>query len=43
VADTSAISLGQLSVPVVEARLARPNGLAHDPGRLAAVLVDLVG
>jgi uncharacterized cofD-like protein len=43
VADTSAISLGQLSVPVVEARLARPNGLAHDPGRLAAVLADLVG
>jgi len=42
-ADTSTISLGELNVPVVEMRLARPNGLAHDPDRLAAALSGLVG
>ncbi len=45
VADTSAIALGAmdgLGVQVVTAELAKANGLAHDPGRLAAVLADLV-
>jgi uncharacterized cofD-like protein len=43
VADTAAIALGHLSVPVVQTRLAKANGMAHDPGRLAAALADLVG
>lgn len=43
VADTSGIALGRPSVRVVEARLAKANGLAHDPDRLAAVLEGLVG
>ncbi|MGD0321557.1 MAG: uridine diphosphate-N-acetylglucosamine-binding protein YvcK [Acidimicrobiales bacterium] len=42
-ADTTSISLGQLPVAVVEAPLAKANGLAHDPDRLASVLSDLVG
>jgi uncharacterized cofD-like protein len=43
VCDTTAVALGTVSVPVVDVPLARPNGLAHDPGRLAAVLGDLAG
>ncbi|HXQ76546.1 MAG TPA: uridine diphosphate-N-acetylglucosamine-binding protein YvcK [Acidimicrobiales bacterium] len=43
VADTTAIALGNLSVPVVEVPLAKANGLAHDPRRLAAALAGLVG
>jgi uncharacterized cofD-like protein len=43
VADTRAMALGDLSVPVVESPLAKPNGLAHDPVRLAASLASLVG
>jgi uncharacterized cofD-like protein len=43
VADTSAIALGPLRVPVVEEALARPGGGGHDPARLAAVLEGLVG
>jgi uncharacterized cofD-like protein len=43
VADTRATSLGRLQVPVVEGPLAKPNGLAHDPVRLAAALAGLVG
>jgi uncharacterized cofD-like protein len=43
VADTAAILLGQLSLPVVDTALAKPNGLAHDPGRLAVALAGLVG
>jgi uncharacterized cofD-like protein len=42
-ADATAIRLGDLGVPVVETRLAKENGLAHDPGRLAAALAGLVG
>jgi uncharacterized cofD-like protein len=42
-ADTSSMVLGDPGVRVVEARLARPNGLAHDPVRLAGSLVGLVG
>jgi uncharacterized cofD-like protein len=42
-ADPAAIPLGAIDVEVVEARLARPNGRAHDPARLAAALGRLVG
>jgi uncharacterized cofD-like protein len=41
--DTSGMRLGEPSRPWVEARLARPNGLAHDSDKLAAALADLVG
>jgi uncharacterized cofD-like protein len=42
-ADTATILLGDLKVPVVETALAKQNGLAHDPARLAAALAGLVG
>ncbi len=42
-ADPSTIAVGPVPVPVVCWDLARPNGLAHDPGRLAAALAGLVG
>jgi uncharacterized cofD-like protein len=45
VADMSYMDLGdlgQLGVRVVVAELAKTNGLAHDPGKLADVLADLV-
>ncbi|HUC38218.1 MAG TPA: gluconeogenesis factor YvcK family protein [Acidimicrobiales bacterium] len=42
-ADTTGIALGDPSVPVVETHLAKRNGLAHDPARLAAALEGLVG
>ncbi len=42
-ADPAGISLGKLGVPVVEAPLAKANGRAHDPARLAAALGRLVG
>jgi len=44
-ADTSAMALGDvgsLGVEVVEAKLAKTNGLAHDPGRLSDALAGLV-
>ncbi len=37
------MALGDVTVPVHAADLARPNGLAHDPEKLAAALADLVG
>jgi len=40
--DPTAMPAGDLEVAVVEACLARPDGLAHDPERLAAVLARLV-
>jgi uncharacterized cofD-like protein len=43
VADTTAIGLGRLGVEVAEGPLAKANGLAHDPVRLAAALARLVG
>jgi uncharacterized cofD-like protein len=43
VADSTAIALGRLAVPVVDVPLAKSNGLAHDPGRLASALAGLVG
>ena len=42
-ADPAGIAVGELVVPVVEAPLAKANGRAHDPGRLAAALGGLVG
>ena len=43
VCDSSGIAVGTPAVPVVDVTLARPNGLAHDPSRLAGILVDLLG
>ena len=43
VCDPDTIELGRPATPVVCATLARPNGLAHDPVRLAEVLADLIG
>ncbi len=43
VCDLSGIEAGSPSVPLVDAALARPNGLAHDPAKLASTLVDLLG
>lgn len=46
VADTSGIDLGDtdgLGVDLVLADFAKEDGYAHDPGRLADVLADLVG
>jgi hypothetical protein len=37
------MTVGRPAVPVVERSLARPNGLAHDPVKLASALADLVG
>ncbi len=42
-ADTASIALGDLTVPVVRAQLAKANGRAHDRHRLAAALAGLVG
>jgi uncharacterized cofD-like protein len=41
-ADPSAIEIGDCPVLVVEAPLAKSNGLAHDPARLAKSLAGLV-
>ena len=38
-----ALPTGELDVPCVERDVARADGLAHDPVRLAAALADLVG
>ena len=43
VADSRAIALGPVPRPVVDRPLAKENGLAHDPARLATVLAGLVG
>ncbi len=43
VCDTSGLPLGKPGIPVVDADLARPSGLAHDPVKLASVLADLLG
>lgn len=40
--DPHTLELGEIDLPVVEVPLARPDGLAHDPVRLAAALADLV-
>ncbi len=41
-ADTSGLELGSPVVRVVDAPLARPNGMAHDPAKLGAALSDLL-
>jgi uncharacterized cofD-like protein len=41
--DVSGLPRGALDVECVEAPLARPDGLAHDPDRLAEALGSLVG
>jgi len=43
VADSSGIALGNPGVEVVDVALARANGMAHDPARLANALASLVG
>ena len=43
VCDPSAIAVGRLTVPLVEADLERGDGVGHDPAKLASVLADLVG
>ena len=42
-ADPACIPLGAVELRMAEGSLARPNGLAHDPVRLAAALSGLVG
>jgi uncharacterized cofD-like protein len=41
--DPSGLALGDPGIPIIEASLCRPNGLAHDPAKLAKVLSNLVG
>jgi uncharacterized cofD-like protein len=41
--DPSGISLGSPCIPVVETSLSRPNGMAHDPNKLADALSGLLG
>lgn len=43
VCDPSGLPMGKPTVPVVATDLARPHGLAHDPGKLASALLDLLG
>jgi len=43
VADPTRIPFGKTGCRIVEAPLARSNGRAHDPVKLAAALVGLVG
>ena len=43
VCDSAAMTIGDTPLPVVDVPLARPNGLAHDPARLAQTLSDLLG
>ncbi len=43
VCDSAGIPVGRTNRPVVDVPLARANGLAHDPARLASVLSDLLG
>lgn len=41
VCDTTGMALGATGIEVLDTPLARPNGLAHDPAKLASVLSDL--
>jgi uncharacterized cofD-like protein len=43
VCDTTSMTLGDAPGLVVDIPLARPNGLAHDPPKLASTLSDLLG
>jgi uncharacterized cofD-like protein len=41
--DARHMPVGLMRTPCIDRPLARPDGLAHDPGELAAALADLVG
>ena len=41
--DTAAMEVGACPVPVVDVPLAKANGRAHDPAKLASALSDLLG
>jgi hypothetical protein len=43
VCDTDGLPLGDPRIQLIDTRLARANGLAHDPAKLASVLEDLLG
>jgi uncharacterized cofD-like protein len=43
VCDTSSLALGDPRCSVVDVPLARANGMAHDPVKLASTLADLLG
>lgn len=43
VCDSHGLPLGNPRIELIDARLARPNGLAHDPAKLASALEDLLG
>lgn len=43
VCDPAQLPVGTLATPCVERPLARPDGLAHDPDRLAVALAELAG
>lgn len=43
VCDTSSLALGDPRFRVVDVALARTNGMAHDPAKLASTLADLLG
>jgi uncharacterized cofD-like protein len=43
ICDTTGLAMGNPGIPVADRRLTRPNGLAHDPVKLASALVDLLG
>jgi hypothetical protein len=43
VCDSAGIAVGEPLLPVIDVPLARPNGRAHDPAKLAQTLADLLG
>ena len=43
VCDSTGIAVGAAPVPVLDVSLAKANGLAHDPVKLAHTLADLLG
>jgi uncharacterized cofD-like protein len=43
VCDTDGLPLGDPRIQIIDTRLARANGMAHDPAKLASVLADLLG
>jgi uncharacterized cofD-like protein len=43
VCDSGGLPLGNPRIEIIDTQLARPNGLAHDPAKLASALEDLLG
>ncbi len=43
VCDSDGLALGNPTIEIMDTQLARPNGLAHDPAKLASALLDLLG